>query len=167
MHEGVYQLVAPGGEGWGRGTRRRREEEARRILFCRFTPNPSKVLRQASTGTQKSDSTVHTTVTTLTTIPETGEEGAMVGRERSREKAREWEKARQWMFEGKVRRADSWRMLSNFGQVQGSVLFRQYYPEGGWGCVVALVGVVMTTITQVPSPPAHVPRGFTCPLGSW
>ena len=32
----------------------------------------------------------------------------------------------QWVFQGKV---------------QGSVIFRQYYPEGGWGCVIVMVGV--------------------------
>ena len=31
----------------------------------------------------------------------------------------------QWVFQGKV---------------QGSVIFRQYYPEGGWGCVIVMVG---------------------------
>ena len=44
----------------------------------------------ATTGTTKSDATVHTT---LTTIPEEGKD---------RERSREGERARQWMFEGKV-----------------------------------------------------------------
>ena len=44
----------------------------------------------ATTGTTKSDATVHTT---LTTIPEEGKE---------QERSREGERARQWMFEGKV-----------------------------------------------------------------
>ena len=35
----------------------------------------------------------------------------------------------QWVFQGKV---------------QGSVIFRQYYPEGGWGCVIVMVGGSIT-----------------------
>ena len=57
----------------------------------------------ATTGTQKSYATV---TTNLTTIPE------------EKERSDKGDKARQWMFQGKV---------------QGSVIFRQYYPEGGWG----------------------------------
>ena len=34
-------------------------------------------------------------------------------------------------------------------QVRGSVLFRQYYPEGGWGWVVVFVGALMISFTQV------------------
>ena len=34
-------------------------------------------------------------------------------------------------------------------QVRGSVLFRQYYPEGGWGWVVVFVGALMIAFTQV------------------
>lgn len=34
------------------------------------------------------------------------------------------------------------------GAVQGSIVFRQYYPEGGWGCVIVLVGLIMTIITS-------------------
>ena len=33
------------------------------------------------------------------------------------------------------------------GAVQGSIVFRQYYPEGGWGCVIVLVGLIMTILT--------------------
>ena len=33
------------------------------------------------------------------------------------------------------------------GAVQGSIVFRQYYPEGGWGCVIVLVGLLMTLLT--------------------
>ena len=42
------------------------------------------------------------------------------------------DKSKQWVFQGKV---------------QGSVIFRQYYPEGGWGCVIILVGVIMIILT--------------------
>jgi hypothetical protein len=33
-------------------------------------------------------------------------------------------------------------------QVQGSVVFRQYYPEGGWGLLVLLAALVTTVLTQ-------------------
>ena len=69
-----------------------------------------------STGTQKSCATLNTT---LTTIPET--EPDLITRahtqklepETRREKARD----KQWVFQGKV---------------QGSIVFRQYYPEAVW-----------------------------------
>ena len=72
----------------------------------------------ATTGTQKSYATV---TTNLTTIPE------------EKERSDKGDKARQWMFQGKV---------------QGSVIFRQYYPEGGWGYVIIFVGLIMTMLTQ-------------------
>ena len=72
----------------------------------------------ATTGTQKSYATV---TTNLTTIPE------------EKERSNKGDKARQWMFQGKV---------------QGSVIFRQYYPEGGWGYVIVFVGIIMTMLTQ-------------------
>ena len=34
-------------------------------------------------------------------------------------------------------------------KVRGSVLFRQYYPEGGWGWVVVFVGAAMLAFTKV------------------
>ena len=37
----------------------------------------------------------------------------------------------------------------HWSQVRGSVLFRQYYPEGGWGWVVVFVGALMIAFTQV------------------
>ena len=33
------------------------------------------------------------------------------------------------------------------GAVQGSIVFRQYYPEGGWGWVLVLAGLLMTLLT--------------------
>ena len=33
------------------------------------------------------------------------------------------------------------------GAVQGSIVFRQYYPEGGWGWVLVVVGLLMTILT--------------------
>ena len=85
-----------------------------------------------STGTQKSCATLNTT---LTTIPET--EPDLITRahtqklepETRREKARD----KQWVFQGKV---------------QGSIIFRQYYPEGGWGCVILLMGLIMVLLTS-------------------
>jgi hypothetical protein len=32
--------------------------------------------------------------------------------------------------------------------VQGSVVFRQYYPEGGWGHLVLMAALVTTLLTQ-------------------
>ena len=81
----------------------------------------------ATTGTQKSYATV---TTNLTTIPE------------EKERSDKGDKARQWMFQGKV---------------QGSVIFRQYYPEGGWGYVIIFVGLIMTMLTQ----------GFNLSFGVW
>ena len=43
------------------------------------------------------------------------------------------DRAQQWVFQGKV---------------QGSVIFRQYYPEGGWGCVIVMVGGSITLELQ-------------------
>ena len=58
-----------------------------------------------------------------------------ITREQKPEARREKASARdkQWVFQGKV---------------QGSVIFRQYYPEGGWGCVILLVGVIMVILTS-------------------
>ncbi len=44
-------------------------------------------------------------------------------------------------------KAFSCRNCWNF-QVQGSVVFRQYYPEGGWGLLVLLAALVTTVLTQ-------------------
>ena len=63
------------------------------VCMCVCVAEYKLLPRQASTattGTAKSDATVHTT---LTTIPEEGKE---------QERSREGERARQWMFEGKV-----------------------------------------------------------------
>ena len=57
------------------------------VAECKLLPRQAST---ATTGTTKSDATVHTT---LTTIPEEGKE---------QERSREGERARQWMFEGKV-----------------------------------------------------------------
>ena len=84
----------------------------------------------ATTGTQKSYATV---TTNLTTIPE------------EKERSDKGDKARQWMFQGKV---------------QGSVIFRQYYPEGGWGYVIIFVGLIMTMLTQG----FHLSFGEACSL---
>lgn len=84
-----------------------------------------------STGTQKSCATLNTT---LTTIPET--EPDLITRAHTQKRQLETrEKARdkQWVFQGKV---------------QGSIIFRQYYPEGGWGCVILLVGLIMVLLTS-------------------
>ena len=86
-----------------------------------------------STGTQKSCATLNTT---LTTIPET--EPDIIQAERQGTGARGERRGRaardkQWVFQGKV---------------QGSIIFRQYYPEGGWGCVILLVGVIMMFLTS-------------------
>lgn len=84
-----------------------------------------------STGTQKSCATLNTT---LTTIPET--EPDLITRAHTQKRQPEpREKARdkQWVFQGKV---------------QGSIIFRQYYPEGGWGCVILLVGLIMVLLTS-------------------
>ena len=84
-----------------------------------------------STGTQKSCATLDTT---LTTIPETEPDlitrvHTQTRQPETREKARD----KQWVFQGKV---------------QGSIIFRQYYPEGGWGCVILLVGLIMVLLTS-------------------
>ena len=84
-----------------------------------------------STGTQKSCATLNTT---LTTIPETEPDlitrvNTQTRQPETREKARD----KQWVFQGKV---------------QGSIIVRQYYPEGGWGCVILLVGLIMVLLTS-------------------
>ena len=38
-------------------------------------------------------------------------------------------------------------LIFSVGKVQGSIIFRQYYPEGGWGCVIVFVGVIMMILT--------------------
>ena len=35
------------------------------------------------------------------------------------------------------------------GRIQGSVLFRQYYPEGGWGYIVLFSFIIVTILSQV------------------
>ena len=65
----------------------------------------------------------------LTTIHETEESKAAV---RHAEEEGRGGKGKAWVFQGKV---------------QGSIVFRQYYPEGGWGCVILLTGLVMTILT--------------------
>ena len=68
-----------------------------------------------------------TLTTTLTTIPETEDDIKTVPETATKHKAVD-KLAKKWVFQGKV---------------QGSVVFRQYYPEGGWGWVIVLVGVTM------------------------
>ena len=84
-----------------------------------------------STGTQKSCATLNTT---LTTIPETEPDLiTRVNTQKRQPETREKARDKQWVFQGKV---------------QGSIIFRQYYPEGGWGCVILLVGLIMVLLTS-------------------
>ena len=66
----------------------------------------------------------------LTTIHEAEAETRTAARMTDNQKR--GEKAKAWVVQGKV---------------QGSIVFRQYYPEGGWGCVILLTGLLMTLLT--------------------
>ena len=92
--------------------------------------------------------------TTLTTIPEAGD--IMVtdnmNMHHNTQKNICRDKNKQWVFQGRYS-FGSWRISCFFsvnivGKVQGSIIFRQYYPEGGWGCVIVFVGVIMMILTR-------------------
>ena len=51
-----------------------------------------------------------------------------ITREQKPEVRREKARDKQWVFQGKV---------------QGSVIFRQYYPEGGWGWVIVFASFMI------------------------
>ena len=95
-----------------------REQEARRIVFCRWIEEedtkgisgkpPCRQASTATTGTEKSEATVHTTLSTIPEVNNSRRTRADImasqehGGRKKQDRSKEGERARQWMFEGKV-----------------------------------------------------------------